>query len=261
MPPINQAPPTTHEALGEFRETFAMSVVVRILLWVLGVVTLPIGVAIPVLFKLRPPAGAGLEFWNVLLIGGAFFFCGLTLIAVVIYYGKLRYHLHEQGIVQYDRGHRDAIAFADIVKYRDTLDGIEFGLADGRSVYWNLGQTRNPFQFRDIIRAEVCTCLWPVVQKRFKKGETIEFDDLKMSRDKIVYKGKELRWTEVSEVFVVIYHGTRTLYIKQAGALFTYCKVSMGPRGGIPNHFLIEKIFALTRPDLLIGESTSPQPD
>jgi hypothetical protein len=82
-----------------------------------------------------------------------------------------------------------------------------------------------------------------------------------MDRTKIVYNGKSLPWSEVAEIFVFIRRGARTLYIKQRGAFFAFCKVPIGPRGGVMNHFLIEKLIALTRPDLLIQRSDSEIPD
>jgi hypothetical protein len=249
--PSREKSQVSEDSLGKLELIFSMSIFLRIFLWALGIFAVLGGLALPVFYKLKPPATVGLDFTYVLIIGITFAFLGVVLILVDVYYRKLRFELYEAGLVRDHRGTRDAISFAEVLQYRDTLNGIQFELADGRSVYWSLGQTQSPFDFRDIIRARVCNCLWPAVKNRFLQGEQIKFDDLTMDQKKITYKGKKLPWNKVSAITVIVFHGARTLSIEEEGAYFAFCKVSMGPRGGVPNHFLVEKIVALVRPDLL----------
>jgi hypothetical protein len=239
-----------HDDLGELVDVVGISLGFKLASWIGAILALIAGVGAVVLFKVNP--ATGIEPSTVYTIAAAFIFGGVVVLAAMLFYSKLHYEIYRNGVIRDNRSNRDTVMFGEVTQYRDTLNGIEFQLRDGTSKFWSLGPIRDTLGFRDRISNQVCERLWPAVKEAFLKGEKITLDDMAMDREKIAYKNDELPWTQISEIKVVISSRGSTLYIWRKGTGVAFCELGMG-HGKIANHFLIEKVLGIMRPDLLQG--------
>jgi hypothetical protein len=209
-----------------------------------------IGCACPFLALAFPPKDGSPP--NILAagIGGCVFaLVGVALILYALYLNTQRVLVFRGGFA-YQRGQSCRVVhWGEITAFWDWYFTFRVDLRGGQSLKVSMRYFGEPGLLRNEIEDQVTARLRPGALKRFKAGETLEFGPLSISREYLGYKGKEVPWGEVKNLFGTFFVQTKTRYLgfNQVGKTLSFCNVNTTK---VPNVKLFLELVKEARPDL-----------